>query len=106
MEVTKASTTERSDLGDAPDRWHPERIRVEVDGSVVYDSEDYPYDRKSLKAIRLIPPAHLDQDGKLTSNKNHTLREIYVWESGKALGLDGDRRECSSDATTVRLRSR
>ncbi|MBN2294647.1 MAG: hypothetical protein JXM70_19620 [Pirellulales bacterium] len=74
--------------GDAPDRWHPERILVELDGSIVYDSDEYPYDRKSLDAIRIIPPVHLDKDGNAVSNKNHTLREVYVWESGKAMGLD------------------
>ena len=74
--------------GDAPDRWHPQRILVELDGSIVYDSDEYPYDRKSLDAIRIIPPVHLDKDGKAKSNEDHTLREVYVWESGKGMGLD------------------
>ena len=74
--------------GDAPDRWHPERILVELDGSIVYDSDEYPYDRKSLDAIRIIPPVHLNKDGKAVSNKDHTMRELYVWESGKTMGLD------------------
>lgn len=74
--------------GDAPDRWHPERILVELDGSIVYDSEEYPYDRKSLDAIRIIPPLHLDADGDAKNNKDHTLREVYLWESGQAMGLD------------------
>jgi hypothetical protein len=38
----------------------------------------------------LIPPVHLDQDGKFVSNKEHTVREVYVWEAGKGLGLDPD----------------
>ena len=74
--------------GKAPDRWHPQRLRVEVDNSVVYDSEEYPYDCKSLAAIRLIPPAHLDDQGEVVSNSDHTLREVFVWESGKGQGLD------------------
>ncbi|MBN1912056.1 MAG: hypothetical protein JW818_20210 [Pirellulales bacterium] len=74
--------------GDAPDRWHPDRILVELEGSIVYDSDEYPYDRKSLDAIRIIPPAQLAEDGSPKSNENHTAREVYEWESGKAMGLD------------------
>ena len=77
-----------SPYGEGPDRWHPERLRVEVDDGVVYDSEEYPFDLKSLEAIRLIPPVHLDQDGKFVSNKEHTVREVFVWEAGKGQGLD------------------
>ena len=74
--------------GKTPDRWHPLRLIVAVNDVVTYDSEDYPFDRKSLDTIRLIPPAHLDNAGQLVLNNNRSLREIYVWESGKALGLD------------------
>ena len=74
--------------GDAPDRWHPLRLVVGVNELITYDSEEYPFDRKSLQAIRVIPPAHLDQQSQLVVNDTHTPREVYVWEAGKALGLD------------------
>ena len=71
----------------APDRWHPRRMLVEVDGRVVYDSDESAIDRNSLEAIRVIPPAHLDGDGQLVAN-TPTARETFLWEAGKGLGLD------------------
>ena len=53
---------------DAPDRWHPQRLLVEVDGRVVYDSEEVEMDRLSLEAIRLIPPAHVNEQGETVTN--------------------------------------
>ncbi len=73
--------------GDAPDRWHPQRLRVEVDGRVVYDSEDNSIDRASLSAIRLIPPAHLNAGGQVVAN-TPIAREAFVWEAGSGAGLD------------------
>jgi len=73
--------------GDAPDRWHPERILVELDGRVVYDSDAGPIDHDSLAAIRLIPPAHLDAAGGLVTNVP-SARETFVWEAGTGMGLD------------------
>jgi len=71
----------------APDRWHPERILVAIDGRIVYDSDESPIDRNSLEAIRLIPPAHRDEQGRIVAN-TPGQRETYLWESGKGAGLD------------------
>lgn len=72
---------------EAPDRWHPRRLMVEVDGRVVFDSEENDLDRMSLEAIRVIPPAHFDGAGVAVQNTPNA-RETYLWEAGKALGLD------------------
>lgn len=72
---------------DAPDRWHPERITVEVDGRTTYDSLAEPVDTLSLKAIRLIPPAHVDETGQVRANESSEL-ECFVWRSGQAQGVD------------------
>lgn len=71
----------------APDRWHPQRLMVEVDGRIVYDSEENDIDRMSLEAIRIIPPAHLDGAGELVKNTPGP-RETFLWEAGKGMGLD------------------
>lgn len=60
---------------------------VEVDGRVVYDSEENDIDRMSLEAIRVIPPAHVDAAGKVVQNAPNP-RETFIWEAGKAMGLD------------------
>ena len=73
--------------GQVPDRWHPQRVLVEIDDSIVYDSEEYPLDRQSLEAIRVIPPAQLDEDGTPLAAAP-CAREIFLWEAGKGLGLD------------------
>ena len=73
--------------GEAPDRWHPERILVELDGRIVYDSDASRIDHDSLQAIRLIPPAHLDERGEIVANVP-TAREAFVWEAGQGAGLD------------------
>lgn len=74
-------------LADTPDRWHPQRLRVEVDNRVMYDSEDNSVDRASLSAIRLIPPAHLNYAGQVVVN-TPIAREAFVWEAGSGAGLD------------------
>ncbi len=74
-------------FGDAPDRWHPQRLMIEVDGSAVYDSDDNDVDRLSLEAIRIIPPAHLDEAGNCVENAP-CARETFVWEAGRGAGLD------------------
>jgi hypothetical protein len=73
--------------GKAPDRWHPQRFRVEIDGQAAYDSEDNDSDRRSLDAIRLIPPVHRNETGQLVKNIPAS-RETFVWEAGKGAGLD------------------
>ena len=73
--------------GSAPDRWHPKRMRVELDGRNVYDSAANPLDQRSLSAIRIIPRAHRDSDGELVQN-NPIARETFVWEAGTGQGLN------------------
>jgi hypothetical protein len=73
--------------GRAPDRWHPERILVVVDGRATYDSDENALDRNSLKAVRLIPPAHVDKDGTMIVDAPIS-RETFLWEAGKGQGLD------------------
>jgi len=74
-------------FGSAPDRWHPQRIQVFVDAKPVYDSEENTIVRLSLAAVRLIPPKHLDQEGRLIGNVPNP-RETYLWEAGTGQGLD------------------
>jgi hypothetical protein len=73
--------------GKGPDRWHPRRLQVEVDGKTVFDSEDSPTDRQTLDAIRLVPPCQLDLDGSVVKNPSHS-RELFGWQAGKASGFD------------------
>jgi hypothetical protein len=73
--------------GDAPDRCHVQRMLVEVDGRVVYDSEENELDRLSLEATRLIPPAHLDDGGEVVVD-TPVARETYVWRAGTGIGVD------------------
>lgn len=72
--------------GPAPDRWHPQRLLIEIDGRIVYDSDENPLDRNSLEAIRLVPPVHVD--GTTLVSNTPIARETYVWEAGEGLGLD------------------
>lgn len=74
--------------GKGPDRWHPQRLLVEVDGKVVYDSDDVERDRLSLAAIRLIPPVHYDEDGTTLVINEASARELFYWEAGQGFGLD------------------
>jgi hypothetical protein len=73
----------------APDRWHPQRIVVEIDGRVVYDSDANALDRRSLEAVRVIPPAHVGEDGAVVVNTPN-LRETTLWEAGRGIALDPD----------------
>lgn len=73
--------------GKDPERWHPRRVQVEVDGKTVYDSEENAADRQTLAAIRLVPPRQLDLDGTVVKNPSNS-RELYVWHAGKATGFD------------------
>jgi hypothetical protein len=72
---------------EAPDRWHPQRLIVELDGQTTYDSENEPVDKLSLEAIRLIPPAHMVDADRLQVNQA-TEKEVFVWLSGQAQGID------------------
>jgi len=73
--------------GQVPDRWHPQRILVQLDDAVVYDSDESQLDRSSLQAVRLIAPAHLDENGTPVVN-SPSAREVFLWEAGRGLGLD------------------
>jgi hypothetical protein len=72
---------------EAPDRWHPQRLIVEIDGRNVYDSDENPIDRSSLATIRIIPPAQVNTSGKVVENVP-VSRETCVWEAGSGIGLD------------------
>ncbi len=70
-----------------PDRWHGQRVQIEIDGKVRYDSENSDPDRLSLLAVRLIPPAHLDKAGTLVIDKEID-RLVYLWDPTAGSGLD------------------
>jgi len=73
---------------DAPDRWHPQRLLVEVDGRVVYDSEEVDMDRLSLEAIRLIPPLQIE-NVRITQGWNVSGPVTIAWTvSGDTAGID------------------
>ena len=67
--------------GTAPDRARLQRVVVHADGQTVYDSELKASDRKTLGAVWLVPPAHLDASGNVVENKP-TQTEVYVWTPG------------------------
>ena len=71
----------------APDRWHGQRVQIEIDGQVRYDSEHSDPDRLSLLAVRLIPPAHLDKAGSLVIDKEID-QQVFLWDPTKGTGLD------------------
>ena len=75
--------------GDVPDRWHPQRLIIEADGKVELDSDRLDKDRLSLNAIRLVPPAQIDWDGKVR-DIHRNPREVTEWSfnGGAGLGLD------------------
>ncbi len=73
--------------GDAPDRWHPQRLMVEIDGRVVYDSDEVALDRLSMESIRVVPPAHLKAAGEIVANVPN-LRETFAWKAGQGMGID------------------
>lgn len=73
--------------GKGPDRWHPRRIQVDVDGQLAYDSELQEADRHTLAAIRLVPPTQLDNDGQVVVNPTNN-RELYYWATGQTSGYD------------------
>ncbi|MEZ6094339.1 MAG: hypothetical protein R3C03_08860 [Pirellulaceae bacterium] len=73
--------------GNAPDRWHPEQVVIEVDGRKIYDSDENHVDRMSLQAIRVIPPVHVNSEGHYVANAPNA-RETFVWTAGQAMGLD------------------
>lgn len=73
-------------ISEVPDRWHPQRLRVEVDARIVYDSEDNTIDRMSLSAIRLVPPVTMS-DSKFVA-RAPLAREVSEWSVGSGVGLD------------------
>ncbi|WP_145351008.1 MAC/perforin domain-containing protein [Roseimaritima multifibrata] len=67
-----------------PDRTALQRVTLEVDDVVVYDSIDSQLDRTSLNEIRLIPPAHRDETGKVVVNAPSALQR-FQWHPGLEL---------------------
>jgi hypothetical protein len=76
--------------GEASDRLHLQRVRLEINGKIVYDSEDNDRDRNSLAAVRLVPPAYFAEPGKEAMRPPPMGLVTSLWESGKGLGLDPD----------------
>ncbi len=70
-----------------PDRWHPRRLMVSIDGQTVYDSDQVELDRRSLAAVRLVPPIQLDRTGQPKQCKS-SPRELFLWQAGHGAGLD------------------
>lgn len=64
-----------------PDRARLQRVLVEADGKTVYDSELKPSDRRVLKTLWLIPPAHLDGTGNVVTNESQPS-ETSLWTPG------------------------
>lgn len=64
-----------------PDRARLQRVLIEADGEVVYDSELKPSDRRTLGTVWLVPPAHLDGSGNVVEN-TASPTEIHVWNAG------------------------
>jgi hypothetical protein len=77
----------RQSTSATPDRWHPQRLVVRLDGRTVYDSDENPLDRKSLEAIRIVPPAQFDATGQVITN-SLSVRETSLWQAGRAQGID------------------
>ncbi len=67
-----------------PDRAALQRVLVEADGDVVYDSELSLGDRNTLNQTTLIPPAHRDDQGDVVLNAaSETV--LYAWRPGLLL---------------------
>ncbi|MCL4206397.1 MAG: carboxypeptidase regulatory-like domain-containing protein [Pirellulaceae bacterium] len=73
---------------DGADEWLVDRVEVRRGETVVYDSDGYEMDKLSLAAIRLTPPAWLDEQGKRCGIEERSPREVPVWRPGGAQGLD------------------
>lgn len=67
-----------------PDRAQFQRVQLEVDGQVVYDSEKQPDDQKTLPELWLSPAAHFDEGGDVV-RATPTPGEVPVWNSGMKL---------------------
>jgi len=67
-----------------PDRAQFQRVVLEVDGQVVYDSDKKPDDQKTLPELWLSPAAHFDEAGDLV-RATLTPGEVPVWNSGMTL---------------------
>jgi hypothetical protein len=74
--------------GDVADRWHPQRLMLEIDGQMQHDTEQVETDRASLQAVRLVPPAQFAGDGKKVVENWRSVREFSVWAAKKGQGLD------------------
>jgi hypothetical protein len=73
--------------GDVPDRWHPRRLVVELNDAVAFDSDKADRNRRSLNAVRLVPPAQLDWVG--TPRDIHPVpREVSEWIFASGAGLN------------------
>ena len=62
-----------------------------IDGRVTYDSEENPLDRNSLKAIRVIPPAHADENGRMVVDAPLHAGDVPVGSRQRARARCGRR---------------
>lgn len=67
-----------------PDRAQFQRVVLEVDGQVVYDSDKQADDQKTLPVLWLSPAVHYDENGDLV-RATPTPGEAPVWNSGMKL---------------------
>jgi hypothetical protein len=67
-----------------PDRAQFQRVVLEVDGQVVYDSDKQADDQKTLPVLWLSPATHFDENGDLV-RATPTPGEVPVWNSGMKL---------------------
>ncbi len=73
--------------GDTPDRWHPQRLVVEINEALAFDSDKADRNRRSLNAVRLVPPAQIDWTGK-PHDIHPCPREVSVWAFNSGAGLN------------------
>ncbi|MEZ6081310.1 MAG: hypothetical protein R3C56_38250, partial [Pirellulaceae bacterium] len=72
-------------FAEAADRAKLDRVLVSVGDQPAYDSELELDDRITLGQIELLPPAHVDDSGKVVENVMTSDRERPMWRAGDRL---------------------
>lgn len=67
-----------------PDRAQLQRVVIEAEGQIIYDSQLNPDDLKTLPALWLTPVAHFDETGAVV-NTTLSETEVPLWKSGMKL---------------------
>lgn len=68
-------------FAEIPDRAKFQRVSLEVDGEIVFNSEQKEVDRDTLAAVYLVPPVHQNSAGALVEN-TETATQLYRWAPG------------------------